>query len=335
MATIIDVAKFAGVSTATVSRVVNTPDRVNEDTRTAVESAIASLNFRPNRAAQVLKRQSSRTVGVVVNRFGSPYFGNLMDGIEQSLRKVHYKTIAEAGHESSEGQIEAWMSLIDRQCESFIVHADAVSDDALTTLMTKHPTTVLINRNLPDFAERCVYLKNEHAGRLAAQHLLDNGHRDLAIITGPLTGNETRDRQNGFLGALKDAGITVPDTQIAFGRHTEDGAQDAMTQLLDAGGSFTAVFVHNDVMAAGVIEACRARNVRVPEDMSVMGFDDLDLARHLNPKLTTVRQPVTDIGATAAQLAHSLAASSTTTPPLNRVFEAEVIVRASVKDISQ
>jgi LacI family transcriptional regulator len=329
-----DVAALAGVSTATVSRVINATSPVNAQTRTLVEKAIQDLNFRPNRAAQMLKRQASQTVGVVVNRFDSPYFGAILEGVDQALREVGFKTIAEASNETEQGQIDALASLSARQCESFVVHADAVTEDKLSALLLQHPTAVLVNREVPGFETRCVKLDNVRAGRKAAEHLLQLGHTKVATVTGPLHLNEIRDRHIGFTTQFAQQGHPIDPDLTFTGNLSQGGGYSAINALLDANTSASAVFLHNDMMAAGGLQACYERGVRVPQDLSFIGFDDLDFAQFMNPPLTTVRQPMREIGAAAGQLAHALLDPKFDASTYQKPFKADVVHRASVADLT-
>ncbi|MDX5595176.1 LacI family DNA-binding transcriptional regulator [Pseudovibrio sp. SPO723] len=334
MATIAQVAVKAGVSTATVSRALNKPEMVDAKTKAKVQEAVQSLGYRPNQVAQGLASRSSRTIGVVVNQFGSAYYGTMIDGAERALRKIGYKLIAESSGEAAEGERSAWQSLFDRQCEAVIVHSDALAEEELTGFMEKHPMSVLMNRHLPDYEDRCVYLDNVRGGALAAAHLVAKGHRKIATITGPFSYHEARDRLKGFEQQLAEAGIPLDPDLTAEGNFKDDMAFERMMALLNGPKEFTALFCQSDEMAAGAIEACRQKGLRIPDDISIIGFDDVDLARHLSPKLTTVRQPLREIGAAAGLLAHAVARKSPDIEGICRSFEAEVIERASVLDLN-
>lgn len=330
MVTMSDVARRAGVSTATVSRVLNRSAVVDERTKALVDEAVATLRYRPNAVARGLATRSSRTIGVVINRFNSIYYGMMLDGAESALGDVGYKMIAESSREREEGEREAWRSLTARQCDAVIVHSDNLDDAELARWMEEHPRSVLMNRYLEGFAHRCIHLDNRRGGALAAQHLIAVGHRDIAMVTGPSHFHEARDRTAGFLDALSETGLAP--VRVIEADFLEGGGHAAMSALLDD-ASVTAVFLQNDDMAAGALEACRGRGVNVPDDVSIMGFDDVALASHLVPKLTTIRQPLTEIGMAAGRLAHALA-TDVDTSAIRRVFEAEVVERASVTSLT-
>ncbi len=333
MVTMLDVSRKAGVSTATVSRVINKPEIVDEKTRLTVQKAISTLDYRPNLFARGLAGRSSHTIGIAVNGFSSPYFGLVIDGMEQALARVGYKTIAESNRRGAEGEREAWLSLIERRCEGVIIHSANLSDEELKHLMQQHPSSVLINRLLPDFEHRCINLDNFHAAEIAAKHLIDNGHREIAVITGPKRNFEVKDRINGFNFTLNNAGLKLDKDLTIEADFSGLSGQEGLEKLLATGKKFTAVFFHNDEMAAGGMETCRKANIRIPEDISIIGFDDVAIAKHLTPKLTTVRQPLREIGATAGLLARAIANNPNDADHLPRTFQAEVVERASVARI--
>ena len=327
-----DVARHAGVSSATVSRVLNRPGVVDEATRLQVRTAIETLRYRPNAVARGLASRSSRTIGIVINTFASPYYGAMLDGAEGALAALGYKAIVESSRERAEGEREAWLSLLDRQCEAVVVHSDNLDDAELAEWMERHPRAVLMNRKLGGFEPRCVHLDNRRGAALAADFLVRQGHERIAEVTGPDTFHEVRDREAGFADALRAAGILRDPSLFVRSDFQLEGGYAALVRLMDrpALGRPTAIFLHNDDMAAGALEACRERGIRVPDDVSIMGFDDLAIARHLVPKLTTIRQPLTLIGAAAGRLAHAIAVDSPERDAIPRVFTAEVVERASV-----
>jgi LacI family transcriptional regulator len=325
----VDVARRAGVSKATVSRALSQPALVDESTRAIVQVAVTELGYRPNEIARGLASRSSKTFGVVINRFDSIYYGALLDGAEKAITAEGYKMLAESSGERAKGEREAWASLLERQCQAVIVHSDNMNDDELTELMESHPTSVLMNRLIPTFEDRCISLDNRRGGGLAAQYLYDKGHRNIAMVTGPVNYHEVIDRTAGAREFLQKHGL---EPVVIVSDFLVQGGYAAMLELLDNHPDITGVFFQNDEMAAGAIEACRERSVDVPLDLSMIGFDDIPIAQHLNPKLTTMRQPLRAIGAAAGRLAHALVTGITDTSDIPRVFEAEVVERASVRE---
>lgn len=332
MVTMADVARRAGVSKATVSRALSQPDVVDKDTRAVVQAAVTELGYRPNEMARGLASRSSKTVGVVINRFDSLYYGALLDSAEKAIWAEGFKMLAESTRERASGEREAWSSLLERQCDAIIVHSDSLQDHELCDWMRAHPNSVLMNRFLPGFEDRCIHLDNRRGGALAASYLYEKGHRNIAMVTGPSKYYEVRDRSAGFTETLRERGIEPTIIECDF---LVQGGYAAILTLLDRDPAITGIFFHNDEMAAGAYEACRERGVSVPDDLSMIGFDDIPVARHLMPKLTTIRQPLRGIGAAAGQLAHALATQAQDTSHIQRIFEAKVVERASVTEVKQ
>ena len=329
--TIADVSRRAGVSTATVSRVVNHPERVDAGTRARVAAIIEELGYRPNELARGLSDGSSRTVGIVIPLFGSSYYGLMLDGAVRALRELGFHALVEASGESGEGEERAWVSLASRRCDALVAHSDRQSDERLAALMRAHPNAVLLNRLLPGFEDRSVHLDNARGGALAAERLLGAGHRRLATLGGPSAYPEARDRARGFAEALAARGLPLPGALARETDFGEEGGRAAMAALLDAGEPFTGVFCHSDEIAIGALAACRERGLRVPEDLSLVGFDDLRVARHLTPPLDTVRQPLEAMGFAAASLAHALATGrADPARGVVRAFVPSLVRRASV-----
>lgn len=329
MSKISDVSRMAGVSPATVSRVFNKPELVEPTTRARVQAAIAELDYRPNQLARGLASHSSRTIGVVVNLFGSAFYGKMLDGIENSLRDLGFHTIAESSRETAEGEIEALDSLLARQCEAVVLHSDRLSDADLAEVLSRHPSVVLMNRHVEPFTARCVWVDHANGAAQAANHLLEAGHRDIAVVSGPPDFHEVRARRRGFAEALAAGGVDPDAILVEHGDFLEDSGAAAMDRILDSGRAVSAVFFHNDEMAAGALDVCARRGVRVPQDISFVGFDDFGLAHHLTPKLTTVHLPLYEIGHAAGTLAHMLATRAGPAKALSH-FEPELVVRASV-----
>lgn len=332
MVTILDVSRKAGVSTATVSRVLNHPDMVDENTRDLVRLASQELGYRPNRIARDLARRSSQSIGVVVNNFASPYYGVMLDGVDEALAASGWNVIAETSRETAAGELRAIQSLMDRQCDAIVVHADSLDDDALADLFRKNDKLVLMNRLLEPFGDRCVHLDNELGGRIAARHLIARGHTQIAVIAGPEMFHEVRARLDGFARAMKDAGLALPASRILRADFSLEGGKRALADLMQRESGVTAVFTHNDEMAVGAIEAAHEMGLSVPDDLSIIGFDDMKIASLARPALTTIGQPLRAIGAACGRLAHALS-SQADTSKIQRVFDAELIERETVTEL--
>lgn len=325
MATIKQVARLAEVSVATVSRVLNGV-RVIDANRDSVLAAIEQLDYRPNAFARSLATNRSGGIGVVVNEITSPFYSGIVKGIESVIEQHGMHLIVSSSHADPERERNAVAFLRERRCEALILVCEALSDDELLQLATHEIPLVVVGRYIEELADRCIHIDNVLGSRLATRHLIDNGHRRIAHIAGNMSIKDARDRADGYRLALADAGIEVDESLIVEGDFTEEGGVRTMQHLLDHAPAFTAAFAANDQTAAGALLALRERGLRCPEDISLVGYDDVLLANYLYPALTTVRQPVAEMGQAAAQLALAAGAEGEVT----RRFEPELVQRRSV-----
>lgn len=300
MPTIYDVSLLAGVSLATVSRVVNHNDNVSEKTRNKVLSAMESLGYQPNSIAQSLASNRSNSVGLLVSHLDGPFYGTMMKEIEASLRTHNKHVIIAAGHSNQEEEKSAIEFLLNRGCDALIMDVEAVSDDYLIKLAAKKTPIILINRHIEAIKHQCIYLDNEQGGYLATTHLLSLGHRNIAYIGGPEDKLDAQERLQGHKKALAQLNIEMdPKLYIASDFH-ENGGYQAMTQLLKFKNKFTAVICANDLMASGAIAKCQQKGLNIPNDMSIIGYDNIALPLYSSPQLTTINNPIKQMGAMAA-----------------------------------
>ncbi|MEZ8099439.1 LacI family DNA-binding transcriptional regulator [Vibrio bivalvicida] len=302
MATIKDVSEYAGVSQATVSRVINGTSRVSHDKKLKVEKAIQVLGYRPNSIAQALASSRTGSIGIIVPELGGPFYSGILHSIEKRLRRFGYHVIVTAGSNTEQGQRESVEFLLGRRVDAMILHTQHLSDDYLTELESKGVALVLVNRFVPELAQNCIEIDNELGGQLATEYLLRMGHRDIACITGPLDKSDARGRLQGYRKALEEAGILFDEALISEAGFTEESGVSAMRKLLKREHSFTAVFASNDHMAFGAFEVLKEHNIQVPEQVSLIGFDDILFARYISPPLTTVNFPIEQMSAEAVQL---------------------------------
>ncbi|NMH65723.1 LacI family DNA-binding transcriptional regulator [Shewanella salipaludis] len=300
MATIYDVSVLAGVSLATVSRVMNKNTNVSEKTRKKVLDAMAQLDYRPNAIAQSLASNCSNSVGVLVSQLDGPFYGPMMTEIEASLRAAGKHVIIAAGHSNEAQEKEAVEFLLDRGCDALILDVEAVSDDYLIALCRQHTPIVFINRYIAEIRERCVYLDNELGGYLATRHLLSLGHRHIAYISGPLFKLDARQRLSGHKKALVEFAVAYESELFYEGTFKESSGSDGMRHLLSLQRPFTAVVCANDQMASGAIATCLEQGLRVPEDLSFMGYDNIPFPQYISPKLNTISNPIHEMGKMAA-----------------------------------
>ena len=330
MATIYDVSLLAGVSLATVSRVVNNTGKVSDKTRQKVHDAMAQLDYRPNTIAQSLASNRSNSVGVLVSQLDGPFYGPLMREIESVLRSANKHVIIAAGHSDAAQEKEAVEFLLSRGCDALIVDAEIVTNDYLRELCQGKTPVVLINRHVDGIADRCVHLDNLQGGLLASRHVLEFGHSRIAYISGPLFKLDARERLQGHKQALAEHGLDFDEALFFEGDFREEGGYKGMARLLDSGEPFSAVVCANDQMASGAIALCLERGLRVPEEISFVGFDDIPFPRYISPKLTTVSNPIQDMGHMAANWVLKEVYGQSDIE-FNHKFEPQLVVRESVQ----
>lgn len=301
MANIYEVAELAGVSLATVSRVINPGAKVSDKTRQKVLAAMKQLGYRPNSIAQSLATRSSNTVGVLVSELHGPFFGAMLSAIEETLRAAGKFVLVAASHSKEELEAEAIRFLVSRNCDALIVHVEALPDKFLVEHNKKSTPLVVVNRKVRGLADRCFSLNNELGGYLAAESLLKLGHRRIAYISGPLDFVDAQQRLLGHKRALTEAGVTFDDRLLHEGDYHETGGSDALNDLFNQGVKFSAVICANDDMAAGAMAAAHDRGLRLPEELSIVGFDDSPISRYVYPKLSTVHYPIADMSHMAAR----------------------------------
>lgn len=294
-ATIIEVARKAGVSPSTVSRVVNGSAGVSERKRLAVEATIRELNFRPNPSARSLKTGTTMSVGVVVQDLESPFFTRMLRGIEVGLADSGNVPIIVSGLWNAAEEAARIRLLVERRIDGLIVLAGHLSDEELIEFARIQPVAVA-GRELSGPNLSAKWVDQDEAGHLATTHLLAHGHRRIAFIAGPATQQDAVQRYAGYCRAHRDYGVEPNPALCAQGDFLETSGLLAMNRLLDAGEPFTAVFAANDQMAYGARVALYRRGVRVPDDISLVGVDDMPASAFMTPGLTTVRQPLHEIG---------------------------------------
>lgn len=292
MATIKEVAKEAGVSIATTSRVINNAPHTSEAAIVAVQAAMKKLGYRPNANARALVSKSSNTVGILVHDVSAPFFGAMVKAIDTIAAEQGKQILIGSGYHDPIKERNAINLLISSRCESLVIHSKGLSDEELTELADEIPGMMLINRSVPAIADRCIALDNFKGSYLATEFLIKNGHEKIGYIASSHDIDDAHDRRDGYLAALKDHNIEPNEEFIEYGEPDEIGGEQAMVNLLAKNLSITAVATYNDDMAAGCLALIQENGIRIPEDMSVIGFDDGLIARFIYPRLTTIRYPI-------------------------------------------
>lgn len=328
--TIDDIARQAGVSPSTVSRVLNGSKRVADDKRALVLAAVEQHRYRPNAMARGLVRGRSMMVGVLVQDIVSPFFAQLVEGIEQELDQASYRPMLTTTHwrtKNHDDETRSLQLLLERQVDGVIVLAGRIPDEALRTVAAQTPT-VVVTRRIPGLESQCIYVDNQGGAYRATRYLLGLGHTRIAHIAGPADHPDAVDRLVGYGQALVGAGQTIDKRLIADGLFTEASGLAGVEELLARGEPFTAIFAANDQSAYGAMLGLFNHGYRIPADVSVLGFDDQGLSAYTLPPLTTVRQPAIEMGRAAAA---SLLRLIDGNEPLLPRFPTDLIIRKSVQ----
>nr|WP_318383866.1 HTH-type transcriptional regulator GalR [uncultured Enterobacter sp.] len=329
MATIKDVARLAGVSVATVSRVINSSPKASEASRLAVQSAMESLNYHPNANARALAQQSTETVGLVVGDVSDPFFGAMVKAVEQVAYNTGNFLLIGNGYHNEQKERQAIEQLIRHRCAALVVHAKKIPDADLIALMQQMPGMVLINRIVPGYETRCVALDDRYGAWLATRHLIQQGHTKIGYLCSNHAISDADDRLQGYYDALRENGLPCNDRLVTWGEPDESGGEQAMTELLGRGKHFTAVACYNDSMAAGAMGVLNDNGIEVPGEISLIGFDDVLISRYVRPRLTTVRYPIITMATQAAELALALA-ENRPLPDVTHLFSPTLVRRHSV-----
>jgi LacI family transcriptional regulator len=301
------VAERAGVSPSTVSRILNGTAVVSDDKRAAVDEAIAKLGFVPNPVARGLAGGRTLSIGVVSQAIDSPFYGAALRGIEQALGAAGYSPLFMSGHWHAEEEARCIDVLRSRRVDGLIVLTGRLSDSALRAAARSVPV-VVTGRQLKAPRLFSLDFDNQEGARQATHHLIDLGHRRIAFIAGDPQHPDAVDRQRGYRLALEAAGLRFDPALVLEGNFTEHSGLTAVERLLDSRARFSAIFAANDQMAFGAALGLYRRGRRVPEDVSLVGFDDVAGAVYMVPPLSTVHNPIQEIGELAARAMLSLLA---------------------------
>ncbi len=293
------VAQAAGVSPSTVSRILNGTAVVSGLKKKAVDDAIANLGFVPNPMARGLAGGRTLSIGVVTQAIDSPFYGAALRGIEDELDPAGYSPLFVSGHWNATAEARCVDVLRSRRVDGIIVLTGRLTDQALEAIARSLPV-VVTGRSLVAPGLFSLNFDNFEGGRLATRYLLDLGHQRIAFIAGDQDHPDATERLRGYRAALEAAGIAYDSGLVVPGEYHEISGLLAVDRLLEARQRFTAIFSANDQMALGAALGLQRRSLRVPEDVSVVGFDDLPSSMYAMPPLSTVHQPAYEMGRLAA-----------------------------------
>ncbi len=325
------VAEAAGVSPSTVSRILNGTARVSADKESAVRTAIESLGFSPNPVARGLAGGRTASIGVLTQTVSSPFYGEAHLGIEAALREEGYIPLFVSGHWVEAEERKALDELMSRRVDGVIVLAGRLSDRVLQTYARQSPMVVL-GRAISGSQAHSLFFDNRAGALMATRHLIEMGHRRIAYIAGDTGHDDAVERLEGYRDGMRQAGLPIDPKLIAKGDFTEQGGMLAVNRLLDSGIPFTAIACSNDQAAIGALLALNRRNMRVPDDVSIIGFDDVAPARFSIPPLTSVHLSVYRAGEAAARKMLKLLRGETTSEVLP---EPRLAIRESTRRLSR
>ena len=294
MATIKDVARLAGVGLGTASRVVSGKGSVSPATLERVRKAIDELGFRPSHAARALLSGSSRMIGVYIPVLSGTFYTPILQIIDNELRAagLHMVLAFGAGLGDARRQaIDGIEFLVERGCDGLIVMSSALLDEDVEALGAKREPLVVLNHSLASIPEQCFVVDHRLGGRLAARALLDQRHRDIAVVAGPSSLADSVQRIEGFMEELDAAGIDTRKLWVAESDFSPAGGWDSARELAESGHPCTALFCANDEMAVGALSYFQEAGIRVPDELSVVSYDDTPSAEFSAPRLTSVRMP--------------------------------------------
>jgi DNA-binding LacI/PurR family transcriptional regulator len=301
-ATIYDIAKEAGVSIATVSKVINGKGRISQETRSAVIAIMERLDFQPSVIASALTGKKTFTLGLLVPDVSNPFFAEIARAIEDQGHQLGYSVVM-CNTDNKDEKVERYISLLlQKSVDGIIIATGIEKKEILEQLLAKGLPIVLIARELPLIAVDTVVVDDYVGGCLAASHLLQIGHKEIAILAESQKVSSSRERIRGFRQTMSDAGLTLNEQWLRVCDYkVEDGKNKAL-ELLHEDHRPTAIFACNDMLAVGVLQAAKEMKMIVPNELSIISFDNTILSSVTNPPLTTIAQPMEQMGKHAVNL---------------------------------
>ncbi|MFA0441388.1 transcriptional repressor PurR [Vibrio sp. 10N.286.49.C2] len=302
MATMKDIAKQAGVSTSTVSHVINKTRFVSEEISDRVNQVAKELNYAPSALARSLKMNRTRTIGMLVTTSTNPFFGEVVKGVERSCYHENYNLILCNTEGDTERMLSSIDTLMQKRVDGLILMCSTLEGEKID-IFDKYPSTpvVVMDWGPIHFESDKIQDNSFLGGYLATKHLIDSGHTEIGCITGPLDRHQAQMRFEGYKKAIEEANIVENPNWIVEADFECEGGAQALDILMERGPLPTSLFVCNDMMAMGVINVADQRNISIPEQLSLIGYDDIHIAKFMTPALTTIHQPKYRLGKVAVE----------------------------------
>jgi LacI family transcriptional regulator len=332
MATIKDVAALAGISYTTVSHVLNGTRPVSPEARIKVEAAITRLGYVPSGVARSLKAKATSTIGLLIPNGSNPYFAELARGIEDHCERNGYSVILCNSDDDSDKQRRYLRVLLERRIDGLIVATVGGDSEFAQALALVKVPMVLVDRPLEGVEADLVQINHEQGGYLATRHLLELGHRRIACLGGPADTLVAQERLAGYRRAMAEVGQAVQQQWLINTEFTSAAGYSAAAHLL-AENAPTAIFAGNDMIGIGILRAAAERGLRVPQDLSIVGFDDIAVSRYLYPALTTVGQSILQLGERAAAQLLARLGQRNKSLPEHTVVAPTLVLRESTASI--
>ncbi len=329
MTTINDVAKRAGVSPVTVSRVLNSAPNVNPATRERVNRAIADLGYVPNVVARSLRSRRTRSLALILPDITNPFWPTVARGVEDAAQQGGYSVLLCNSDENAEKQARYLEVVASQQVDGVIIAPCDSDSSKLSILRDRGVATVVIDRRIDDWDVDTVRGDSVGGAHALIRHLVELGHTQIVMLTGPADTSTSQDRVAGYEAALMHAGLPIDPRLIRYGEFRESSGHEMMQALLDECPIITAVFAANNAIAVGALQALGERGLRVPQDIAVVCFDDLSPASQLFPFLTVAEQPAYEMGLEAARLLLSALEADAPLAPRHVMLPSRLIVRLS------
>lgn len=329
MTTINDVAKRAGVSPVTVSRVLNGAPNVNAATRERVNRVIAELGYVPNILARSLRSRRTRSLALILPDITNPFWPTVARGVEDAAQQGGYTVLLCNSDENAEKQARYLEVVVSQQVDGVIIAPCDSDSSHLALLRERSIATVVIDRRIDDWDVDTVRGDSIGGAHALVRHLIDLGHKRIAMLTGPENTSTSQDRVAGYEAALSHAGILVDADLVRYGEFRESSGHEMMRDLLGGHPDITAVFAANNAIALGALEAIGERGLKVPQDVALVCFDDLSPTSQVFPFLTVAEQPAYQIGFEAAQLLLNALATRAPRAPRHIMLPSRLIIRHS------